>query len=114
MIAGYIKQLEGDDDTQSFHSRMDRGTIVKPRILELEEKSMQLFEKYRDRDDTIGRDARLMSIAINKAQKRLSMRHIGERVNSVYKSDLRSTFKERRETFKKSVNVMNKLMLPEE
>lgn len=42
------------------------------------------------------------------------MRHIGDRVNSVYRSDLRSTFKERRETFKKSVNVMNKLMLPEE
>lgn len=44
LIAGYINQLEGDDDTQSFHSRMDRGTIVKPRILELEEKSVKLFE----------------------------------------------------------------------
>ena len=43
-LQGYIQQLGGDDDDQSFHSRMDRGTIVKPRILELEDKSMKLFE----------------------------------------------------------------------
>ena len=68
---------------------MDRGTIVKPRIMELQEKSMNMFEQYRDRSDTIGRDARLMSIAINKAHKRLSMRHIGGRVNSVYQTGIR-------------------------
>ena len=33
----------GDADDHSFHSRMDRGTIVKPRILELEDKSYNLF-----------------------------------------------------------------------
>ena len=87
---------------------------MKPRILELEDKSLQLFEQYRDRTDTIGRDARLMSIAINKAHKRLSMRHIGGRVNSVYQTDIRQTFKERRQTMKQSLHVMNKLMLPEE
>ena len=42
-LQGYIKQHMGDADDHSFHSRMDRGTIVKPRILELEDKSYNLF-----------------------------------------------------------------------
>ena len=67
---------------------MDRGTIVEPRIMELQVKSFNMFEQYRDRKDTIGKDARLMSIAVNKAHKRLSIRHIDNRVNSVYKTDL--------------------------
>lgn len=102
-MQGYIHQMEGDDDRQSFHSRMDRGTIVQPRIMELQDRSFKLFEAYRDRADSIGRDARLMSIALNKAHKRLSVRNINDRIGTQYKSGLRSTFLERRQTMKQSI-----------
>ena len=113
-LQGYIRQVQGDVDDQSFHSRMDRGTVVRPRILELEDKSHKLFEQYKNQNNEQGRNARLMSIAINSAQKRLSMRYIGGRINSTYQSGLRLTLKERKQTLMQSINIMNKLMLPEE
>ena len=42
------------------------------------------------------------------------MRYIGGRINTVYQSGLRLTLKERKQTLMQSINVMNKLMLPEE
>ena len=88
--------------------------MVKPRIMELQDRSFKLFEEYRDRGDTIGRDARLMSIALNKAHKRLSVRNIHERIGTMYQSGLRSTFKERRDTVKQTIRRMNALVLPDQ
>lgn len=101
----------GDDGNEdNWDSHWDNNSVLKPMEIQADEAATNLYEKA----GQLGRDARLMSIAINRAATRLSIQRIGKQVNRQMSIKRAGTFIERRATMKLQNRAMKDMLVPEQ